>query len=205
MIPNGFDFENFSELKPAHRTQQRGRLTMISVGSVWPRKGHHNVIRALPAIKKKFPELTYHIVGRKADMSKINGYIGSDIMKDVIFHGQANPSTLQNLLKDSGIFILLSELQDSGDFEGFGIAAIEANFFGLPAVGSLSSGLEDAIENNVSGILVDPKDDVQIADAIENIMNDYERFSKNAVEWALRHHWSNVVKEYLTAFKNIAD
>ncbi len=205
IIPNGFDIENYSEISFNRSAPKPGELNLISVGSVWPRKGHHNVLRAFPKIKESFPELKYHIIGRKADMSKVESFLHEDFMKDVILHGQIESAEVQRLLKGSDVFILLSELQESGDFEGFGIAAIEANYFGLPSVGSLSSGLEDAIDNGSSGILVDHKSDEQITQALKTIVDDYENFSINSVEWAKKHHWSNVVKDYISAFRNIAD
>ncbi|MEZ4824449.1 MAG: glycosyltransferase [Ignavibacteria bacterium] len=51
---------------------------------------------------------------------------------------------------------------------------IEANYFGLPAIGSKNSGLEDSINNGVSGILVDPKDPAEILDAVKTISENYQ-------------------------------
>ncbi|MEZ4692127.1 MAG: glycosyltransferase [Ignavibacteria bacterium] len=80
---------------------------------------------------------------------------------------------------------------------------IEANYFGLPAIGSKNSGLEDSINNGVSGILVDPKDHAEILDAVKRISENYQTFSKNAREWALEHHWSKIVKRYTDAISSI--
>ena len=38
-----------------------------------------------------------------------------------------------DVIYDSNIFIMLSNNLISGDVEGFGIAILEANYFGLPA------------------------------------------------------------------------
>ena len=42
----------------------------------------------------------------------------------------------------SDIFIMMSEMTESGDVEGFGIAIIEANSLGLPSIGTLGSVLK---------------------------------------------------------------
>jgi glycosyltransferase involved in cell wall biosynthesis len=203
IIPNGFDFVNIDELEPLRKSLIPGKLTLVSVGTVWPRKGHHNVLRVLPELKKYFPELEYNIVGRMADMSRINEVMNDEIRKMVKFHGQIDNESMQRIISASDIFILLSETQKSGDFEGFGIAAIEANYFGLPAIGSKASGLEDAINNNVSGILVDPQNKEEIVSAVNTIAENYEAYSNGAVSWAKDHHWSMIIRRYIEAIREI--
>jgi len=203
VIPNGFDFENLAELNTSPKTLKPGKLSLVSVGTVWPRKGHHNVLRVLPELKKLFPELIYNVVGRKADMSLIKEMMSVEIESIVKFHGQVDNDSMQKILSESDIFILLSETQKSGDFEGFGIAAIEANYFGLPAIGSKSSGLEDAINNGISGLLVDPENIEEIIKAVKTITEKFDSFSKGAIEWAKEHHWSMIIKRYIEAIRGI--
>ena len=204
VIPNGFDFDNIDSLNTKKKTLTPGKITLISVGTVWPRKGHHNVLKALPRLKKLFPELIYHIVGRTADMSLINEVMNDELKPLVKIHGQIDNTAMQQLLNESDIFILLSETQKSGDFEGFGIAAIEANYFGLPAIGSRESGLEDAINDGISGVIVDPKNVEEIVSAVNTITANYETFSNGAVNWAKEHHWSMIIRKYIESIKGIA-
>lgn len=204
VIPNGFDLENLDGILIKENKPADGNLELITVGSVWPRKGHHNVFSALPKLIEKYPGLNYNIVGRHADLSLVKIYFDDETYKDhVNIPGQVTDKIKTDILRKSDIFILLSETQTSGDFEGFGIAVIEANYFGLPAIGSKNSGLEDSINNGVSGILVDPKDPDEIVNAVKTILENYSGFSKNAREWALQHHWSKIVKRYISAFNNI--
>lgn len=203
VIPNGFDLENIGEISVPEKSLKPGTLRLISVGTVWPRKGHHNVLRVLPELRKKFPGIRYDIIGRMADMSRVNELMTQEMKEIAVFHGQADNQKLMSLLNESDIFILLSETQKSGDFEGFGIAVIEGNFFGLPAIGSRNSGLEDAISNNYSGMLVDPSNDKEIIDAVDKIVSDYGAFSRNAKEWAKKHHWSNIIRSYISELERI--
>jgi glycosyltransferase involved in cell wall biosynthesis len=205
IIPNGFDFDNLRDIIVEKKNIRKKTLTLISVGTVWPRKGHQNVLRVIPKLRELFPELTYNVVGRKADMSQVNEMLTQEVKDRVKFHGQVDNVTLQSLLNESDIFILLSETQKSGDFEGFGIAAIEANYFGLPAIGSKNSGLEDAINDGVSGILVDPKNDEEIVAAVKNISDDYVKFSNGAIDWANKHHWSKIVQNYIEAIRELSN
>lgn len=204
VIPNGFDMENIDEVRVNTDRKLTDELKLISVGTIWPRKGHHNVLNAFAEILKKNKNLKYNIAGRTADLTKVEKYFNDkEISRHLNVMGQVTNDELYKTLNESDIFIMLSELQSSGDFEGFGIAVIEANFFGLPAIGSKDSGLEDAIKNGVSGILVDPHNPKEISDAIETIKNNYTEFCKGAKEWAEDHHWSKIVKRYIKAIEEI--
>jgi glycosyltransferase involved in cell wall biosynthesis len=204
VIPNGFDFENIAELKPGGYKADEKRLRLVTVGTIWPRKGHHNVLSALGEILKKYPDTKYTITGRHADLTKVKDYFNDEkIKKHIEVTGQVSNEELYKILKDSEIFILLSESQTSGDFEGFGIAVLEANYFGLPAIGSVNSGLEDAINNGVSGILVNPADTKSITDAIDKIKLNYEAFRNGALEWSLQHHWSKIIIRYINSIEKI--
>lgn len=204
VIPNGFDLDNIEQLKVSEKNLLNGSLNLITVGTVWPRKGHHNVLNAFPEIIKLYPKTIYNIAGRLADLSQIEKILESDKFKDHLnLLGPVSNKKKNELLDGSQIFILLSESQSSGDFEGFGIAVLEANYFGLPAIGSFKSGLEDSIKNGYSGILVNPKDKSEILEALKNIAADYSKFSEGAKEWAAQHHWSNIIKRYLKEIEGL--
>ena len=96
--------------------------------------------------------------------------------------------------------MFLSDQTQDGDFEGFGIAVIEANLLGLPAIGSKDSGISDAIVNNRTGFLVNQKNNDQIMEAIQSIIKDYNNFSKNAKQHALKYSWENVIDRYIDLF-----
>ncbi|MEO8210713.1 MAG: glycosyltransferase family 4 protein [bacterium] len=204
VIPNGFDFENIEGLNIKDKVLRNGSLTLVTVGTVWPRKGHHNVLNALPKIISNFPQTKYNIIGRLTDLSKVKNFIEDEKLKRYIhIHGSISNEEMHDVLNQSQIFILLSESQTTGDFEGFGIAVLEANYFGLPAIGSKNSGLEDAINNGVSGILVYPVNKSEVYEAVFTISKNYSQFSEGARQWALQHHWSNIIKRYIKAIESL--
>lgn len=206
VIPNGFDLDmsEVIQLKAKVRKEINGAVRLVSVGSIWPRKGHHNVLNALPEIISDHPGTTYDIVGRESDTSLCRKYFSDEKLKDSIkIHGQISNENMYAVLNSSDIFILLSETQPGGDFEGFGIAVIEANYFGLPSIGSLDSGMEDSVKDGESGILVNPRDKNQIRKAVNDICNNYGHFSEGAKKWAEEHHWSVIVKRYIDVINRI--
>ncbi|WP_299334700.1 glycosyltransferase family 4 protein [uncultured Psychroserpens sp.] len=196
VIPNGIDYLQFQskEISPDNLT---GNPSLVTVGNVTERKGQLNVIRHLSVLKTQFPELHYHCVGlptNKEEFLKVAERLG--VEDHVTFHGRVSEERLVNILSNTDIFIMLSSVTDTGDVEGFGIAIIEANAIGVPAIGSKGCGIEDAINNNTTGILIDPKDSDAFLKAIETITINYESFSKSAQQWAKDHDWSVLVNAY---------
>src|SRR5690606_28596979 len=97
------------------------------------------------------------------------------------FHGRVNDDELKALLEQADIFVMLSTQTSTGDVEGFGIAILEANAFGVPAVGARDCGIEDAINNGKSGILIDAEDGQQFLKAIQDISANQIFFTSQAV------------------------
>src|SRR5690606_30446644 len=142
---------------------QKSALSLITVGNVTSRKGQQNVIKALPALKANFPDIVYHIVGLPTEKEKFLKLAKELLVEDaVIFHGVLSDETLFKRLSASTVFCMLSDHLSNGDVEGFGIAVLEANHLGLPAIGSKDSGIADAIRDGFSGKLVDPHNPEEI-------------------------------------------
>jgi phosphatidyl-myo-inositol dimannoside synthase len=195
VIPNGFDEVKFKENKI--KKINSDQLLLITVGTLSSRKGQKNVIKVLPKIKKENPNLMYHIVGLPKEEKEILKLAKSLKVQEYIeIHGPLNDKKMIKLLNKSDIFMMLSQESKLGDVEGFGIAILEANNLGIPAIGSKKTGIEDAICDGFSGYLVDPNDKNQINFCINKILNDYEKFSKNSKAWAKNFHWSKIIRKY---------
>lgn len=177
-----------------------GQPALITVGNVTDRKGQENVVNALPQIAAEYPLVTYHIVGKPTNRGKVEQTVARlDVQDKIKFHGAVPRTELLQKLKGATIKLMLSNHTSDGDFEGFGIAVLEANAFGVPAIGSRNSGIADAIEDGKTGLLADQYNAAEVAAAVKTIMNDYARFSNNAKTWARQHDWKIIVKEYVAA------
>ena len=120
-----------------------------------------------------------------------------NLQSHVQFHGMVSDDELFQLLCSSDIFCMLSETDKHGDVEGFGIAIIEANSLGLPAIGSNQTGIVDAIKNEYSGLLVSAQKPEEVSQAILTILDNQATFKKNAKLWSQSFKWSEVVKQYI--------
>jgi phosphatidyl-myo-inositol dimannoside synthase len=198
VICNGFKINknNFSAVP-----KLKSFPNLITVGSVSYRKGQQNVIKALPCLIKKYPNLHYHIIGTPLEKNKFLK-IAEDlqISQYITFYGKLEEQEKINLLEASDIFIMLSENTTSGDVEGFGIALLEANSLGIPTIGSFGCGIEDAIANYTSGILVKNNDFEKISLAVDEIITNYDTYRIASKEWAQNFTWETIINKYIKSF-----
>lgn len=196
IIPNGFSANNW-ETDSESTMELNGYPKLLTVGNVTERKGQLHVIKHLPEVIKQFPNVHYHCVGFKTEMDKCMALAKTlHIEKYITFHGHLSHTKLQAFYKKSDICVMLSQETATGDIEGFGIALIEANYFGLPTIGALGCGIEDAINDGVSGILVDAKKSAAFVNAIKTIEAQKSNFKTGATDWAKQHHWEIIIKKY---------
>ena len=101
------------------------------------------------------------------------------------------------MLEATSIFIMLSSESLTGDVEGFGIAILEANAMGIPAIGSKGCGIEDAINPENSGILIEVDNSNQFVASISKIITEMPKYRSEAKSWAQAHDWDVIIKQYL--------
>lgn len=202
VIPNGFNHKKYGAPTIAKRLSPS--LNLLTVGRISRRKGQHNVVRALPIILQKHPDAVYHMVGIDSDGDAlITQATQLGIQKHILMHGVLKDEQLALLFQQIDIFLMLSENQDGGDVEGFGIAIIEANYFGIPAIGSLGCGVEQAVKDGYSGRLVPPDEPADIAAAVEEILVNYSAYGDNAKKWSSDHLWSSIIEQYIGVLQSL--
>ncbi|MCX7638612.1 MAG: glycosyltransferase family 4 protein [Cyclobacteriaceae bacterium] len=195
VIPNGVHAKRNDKLTSFLKTTPP--LKLITVGSITPRKGQHNVIRAIPFIRRLLGPVEYHLVGIPEYRSFLEKRIKElGINEGIFIHGVLTDCERDSLLRSSHVFMMLSENQPNGDVEGFGIAVLEANALGVPAIGSSGTGLEQSIKPGLNGLLVNPHDPKAIANSVKVIIDQYDDYSANSRRWAMEHDWGIIAQKY---------
>jgi len=161
----------------AARPRVSGRRIVLSVGRlVDAYKGHDMVIRALPLILAKVPDTEYVIVGDgplRQSLERLTDSLGVAVA--VRFVGQVEDDEVDAWYRACDVFVLAArESGVSGGAEGYGIVFVEAGLRGKPVVGGRSGGVPDAVIDGETGLLVDPGDLGDIADAITRLLTDLE-------------------------------
>ncbi|MFA6410617.1 MAG: glycosyltransferase family 4 protein [Candidatus Buchananbacteria bacterium] len=146
---------------------------LLTVGRLVERKGHDQVILALPKIIKQVPNLVYLIAGAGPQKPVLQNLVDQNGLRDVVkFIGQASKEELTIFYQICDVFIMPSRQLENGDVEGFGIVYLEANSFGKPVIGGKSGGVPEAIIDGKTGLLVNPENTDQIAQAVIKLLTD---------------------------------
>lgn len=193
-----FDTEVISKFKIQKGIE--GKKVLLTVGCLSERKGQKLVINAMPELLKKFPDLIYVAVGYPAIIDELKALsIKLGVENQVLLPGMIDNSELLLWLNACDIFTLPS-IHNNGDYEGYGIAVVEAALCGKPAIVSDSAGLKEAVIDGVTGIIVNENSSDQIADAITNLLNNNDlltKMSNDAYDYAIKNNsWSVKGKEF---------
>lgn len=153
--------------------EARDVVRVLSVGRLVPNKGHDRLIRAVGRARQQGASLHLTIVGRGPEEETLRSLIDREGLHDhVTLAGGVSDEERDSLYRESDMFALLS-VPVAGEVEGFGIVFLEANSYELPVVAGRSGGSTDAVEDGVSGIVVD--DEHEAADALLALAADPAR------------------------------
>jgi phosphatidylinositol alpha-1,6-mannosyltransferase len=145
-----------------------GRTVLLTVGRIVPRKGHDTVIEALPAVLRQVPDAHYLVVGDGPARESLEQAVARlGVAGRVTFAGHVPDGDLPGYYAAADLFVMVSrERPEMGDVEGFGIVYLEASAAGRAVVAARTGGVADAVEDGVSGLLIDPED----ADGLEEVL-----------------------------------
>lgn len=207
IVPVGVDVSRFSTLAQTVQSAEIGDY-IISVGPLKYRKGYHISIRAYALLAKKYPKLNYVIVGGKATgpyAEELLDFIEKSCLTErIVFKNDVTDTELVQLYSNAKLFFLTPISNDS-NIEGFGMVYLEAGACGLPVIGTHDSGAEAAIEDGVSGILVNPNVE-EVAGAIELVLNDSllaQRLATGGAKRAKHFSWDSIIDTHLTHFNKL--
>jgi glycosyltransferase involved in cell wall biosynthesis len=185
---------------PSKLARPAGKIIVLTVGRLHPRKGQLLTLRALQAQAPDIrARLEYWIVGGPGHGAYAESLRTAAAESDlaVRFLGSVPDGELSDLYDRADIFAMTSvNLEHS--IEGFGLVYLEAAAHGLPVVAHDVGGVSEAVDDGVTGLLVPPDRPAQLAAAFERLIHDEslrQRLGEAGRTWAGRNCW----KESATA------
>lgn len=151
-------------------------IIMLSIGRVEPEKNYEAVIKMIPELLSKIPQLKYVIVGDGSDLERLKALVQNfGLRYNVIFTGAvAGDSINKAFYYQLGHLFVTVSLKP----EGFGISYLEAQATKNAVIASKFGGSIEAVKDGETGLLVNPFKPAEIKDAIYRLATDRELWSK---------------------------
>ncbi|GAB3355133.1 D-inositol-3-phosphate glycosyltransferase [Modestobacter lapidis] len=208
VVPPGVDLQRFS---PGDRQAARRRVgvpadavVLLFVGRIQPLKAPDLLLQAAARMLADDPALRDRL-----QVLVVGAPSGS---------GLAEPQRLQELAVRLGVTDVvrflppqppeqLAEHYRAADVavvpshnESFGLVALEAQACGTPVVAAAVGGLHTAVDDGVSGLLVEGRDPADYAAAIRRVLTRRELLAAGARRHASRFSWDRTVDSLVDAY-----
>jgi glycosyltransferase involved in cell wall biosynthesis len=170
-------------------------LTVARLAASEQYKGHDIVLRALPEVIERVPNLSYLIVGDGDDRPRLERVAERlRVTNHVVFTGRVADGELAACYRASEVFVLpartvLDERDPKG--EGFGIVFLEAMAFGKPVIGPNYGAPVELIRHGENGLLVEPEDPAAVAQALMRLLKSPEEargMGESARQWVRQEY-----------------
>ena len=213
VVYNGVETSIF---KPLGDTQQlkkklglEDKRVILIVGHFVLRKGIPYLLEAMPEILREVPNAfllcvggTPKWLGTRLYWEHLQEIINKKDLRDhVKLMGQIPHQELPHYYSMSDVFAFPSL------YEAFAKVTLEAMACETPVIASRVGGLPEAIEHNVNGILVNPKNVNQLAHAIVEVLQDKilaQRIGKKGRDVVTRRFtWQHTVKELFATYQEL--
>jgi colanic acid/amylovoran biosynthesis glycosyltransferase len=173
VIHCGVDTEAFRPLQPHERSNRKNPFTILCTGTMYEVKGHTYLIQAAKLLTERNVNFICHFVGDGPDRPSLEEQVErAQLDGRVFFHGQKTRREVIEFLHQADALVVPSIPTRSGRREGIPVVLMEAMSVGVPVVASRISGIPELVENEVTGLLVPPRDPQALADAIERLSQD---------------------------------
>ncbi len=176
-----------------------GKVIVLTVGRIHPRKGQLLTLQALQALPPGLAErVEYWIAGsaNKGGYAKTLRKAAKRPGPSVRFFGNVADDELERVYARADIFALTS-IDFGHSVEGFGLVYLEASAHGLPVVAHRVGGVAEAVVEGETGLLVAPQHPSALTEAFRQLIEDpslRRRMGEAGRSWARRTSWSRAAE-----------
>lgn len=194
-VPNGTILLDYKPLQKKNITN-----TLVYAGRLKKIKGVDYLLKALPVIIKKFPDVKLFIAGDGEERSNLERLTDDlNISNNVTFLGHIERKQLEKIYQCASVIVIPSVVPET-----FGLVGIEAMSVGRPVIASDVGGISDWLIHGQTGFLVPQKDSIVIAEAVTKIFSDHNMLlrmmraaRKKAEEFDLNKHIDQMENIYI--------
>jgi glycosyltransferase involved in cell wall biosynthesis len=180
------------------------RLKIVTIAKLTRFKNVDTIIKAIAElVGRGMSDVRLQIVGTGDAEPFLKQMVQKYRLSDnVEFLGRLNDDQIVTLLQQSKVFCLASV------DEPFGLVVVESLACGTPVVAINSGGPKEILKDRHCGQLVQPRNEIEVADALQHFLLANEvtfgEATQSAVERAADFQWDKTVDQLEQEFSNIA-
>lgn len=197
-MPNLVDATFTVQPEGAATRLREGRLRLLNVGILHPKKGQRRLIEALRLLIDAGIDAELRICGNGAEAVPLRELTQALNLQDrVTFLGDCSRAQVQAEMGRCDVFVL------SSLYETFGVVVIEALASGKPVVATRCGGPDDIVEPGRDGLLVEKDSATALAEGLREIATMLPTFDAADLRSRCVARFSSeaFVERYLSAYR----
>ncbi|RBY95561.1 alpha-(1-2)-phosphatidylinositol mannosyltransferase [Blastococcus sp. TF02-8] len=177
----GVDVDRFSPAADGTPVRERWGLgdapVVVCVSRLVARKGQDVLVQAWPRVLACHPDARLLLVGGGPDEGRLRRSVADGgLGESVVLTGAVDAGDLAAHYAAGDVFAMPCRTRRGGlDVEGLGMVFLEAAACGRPVVAGTSGGAPEAVQEGVTGHVVDPRSPAAVAGALIGLLDDPER------------------------------
>ncbi|UJF34584.1 glycosyltransferase [Paenibacillus hexagrammi] len=164
---------NYEEFKPPVKKQNNNRVRLLSVGRFVEKKGFIYLVDALKILDQKGINFECDIIGNgplfEMIKCKVRDY---ELDNKINLLGAQSSGKIKEYLCKADIFVLPCVKSENGDMDGIPVSIMEAMSFEIPVISTNISGIPELIKNEENGLIVEEKNSIEFANAIQLLIQN---------------------------------
>ena len=183
-----------------YKEHAKGKVLIGNIGRLSEQKGMTYFIEAAEITTRTHPEARFIIVGDGEEREQLHAQIEKKKLQNkILFLGYRND--IQNVMNQLD-FVVLSSL-----WEGLPLTPIEAYSVGKTVIGTAVDGTPEIIRDGVDGYLVEPRNPMQLAEKMNELIENPEMRKELELQAKERYQtefsFDNLTQRYIEFYKLI--
>lgn len=197
VIPNGINLIEWDQLaRTIPETVDSERPTVLAVSKLYPRKKISTLIKAIPTISSRYPDVDIRVVGGGFEWDKLQRLSEElGVTNNITWLGDVNDRrSIVQEFHGCHVFTHPS-IQDA-----FANVCLESMAASKPLVVSNAAAMPDLVTASNSGLIVPPEDPQALASAIISLLDDESKriqFGRNGRKFAEQMTWEKTAQAFI--------
>lgn len=173
---HGLDLDRFAGSESSYSgrdgSDPEEPVRILSVGRAVTKKGYSGLLHALANLPTDLHWIFHHIGGGELCDSLKQQTRSLSIADKIHWSGAQPQQYVLEAYRDTDLFVLNSCIDQNGDRDGLPNVLIEAQSQGIAVIGTTISGIPELIEDQHNGLLVEPKDQAGLSQALQTMIEN---------------------------------